>query len=32
MPKSGVEFWQTKFQENIKRDEVVRKKLQDKGI
>lgn len=32
MPKSRVEFWQKKFEANIKRDNVVRKELQDKGI
>lgn len=32
MPKSRVEFWQKKFEANIKRDDVVRMELQDKGI
>lgn len=32
MPKSRVEFWQRKFEANIKRDNVVREELQDKGI
>lgn len=32
MPKSRVEFWQKKFETNIKRDDVVRMELQDKGI
>lgn len=32
MPKSRVEFWQKKFDTNIKRDYVVRMELQDRGI
>lgn len=32
MPKSIVEFWQKKFEANVKRDYVVRMELQDKGI
>ena len=32
MPKSRVEFWQKKFEANIKRDYVVRVELGDKGI
>ncbi|MCM1189648.1 MAG: very short patch repair endonuclease [bacterium] len=32
MPKSRVEFWQKKFEANIKRDYVVRMELQDKGV
>lgn len=32
MPKSRVEFWQKKFEANLKRDYVVRMELQDKGI
>lgn len=32
MPKSRDEFWQKKFAANIKRDYVVRMKLQDEGI
>lgn len=32
MAKSRVEFWQKKFEANIKRDDVVRMELQDKGI
>lgn len=32
MPKSRVEFWQKKFEANVKRDYVVRMELQDKGI
>lgn len=32
MPKSRVEFWQKKFEANVKRDDVVRTELQDKGI
>lgn len=32
MPKSRVEFWQKKFETNIKRDNVVRMELQNSGI
>lgn len=32
MPKSRVEFWQKKFESNIKRDGVVRAELQERGI
>ena len=32
MPKSRVEFWQKKFESNVKRDYVVRLELQDKRI
>lgn len=32
MPKTRVEFWQKKFEANVKRDYVVRMELQDKGI
>lgn len=32
MPKSRVEFWQKKFEANIKRDYVVRTELQDSGV
>ena len=32
MPKSRVEFWQKKFNDNIKRDTVVRNELCDKNI
>lgn len=32
MPKSRAEFWQKKFEANVKRDYVVRMELQDKGI
>ena len=32
MPKSRVEFWQEKFEANVKRDYVVRMELRDKGI
>ena len=32
MPKSRVEFWQKKFEANIKRDDAVRMKLLDKGV
>ena len=32
MPKSRVEFWQKKFEANVKRDYVVRLELQDKRI
>ena len=32
IPKSRVEFWQKKFEANVKRDNTVRAGLQDKGI
>ena len=32
MPKSHVEFWNTKFQKNIERDKAVNKQLADTGI
>ena len=32
MPKSRVEFWQKKFDANIKRDEYVRKELMRKKV
>ena len=32
LPKSRVEFWQKKFEANIKRDYAVRMELQNKGI
>lgn len=32
MPKSRVEFWQKKFDTNVKRDELVRKELASKKI
>lgn len=32
MPKSRVEFWQKKFEANVKRDYTVRMELQDKAI
>lgn len=32
MPKSRVEFWQKKFEANIKRDYVVKMELQDSGV
>lgn len=32
MPKSRVEFWQKKFEANVKRDYVVKIELQDRGI
>jgi DNA mismatch endonuclease (patch repair protein) len=32
MPKTRVEFWQKKFEANVKRDCIVRMELQDKGI
>ena len=32
MPKSRVEFWQKKFEANVKRDYIVRMELRDKGI
>ena len=31
-PKSRIEFWETKFENNIKRDAVVKKELEEKGI
>lgn len=32
MPQSRVEFWQKKFETNIRRDEIVRDELAAKGI
>lgn len=32
IPKSRVEFWQKKFESNVKRDYVVRMELQNRGI
>lgn len=32
MPKSRVEFWQKKFEANVKRDYIVRMELQNKEI
>lgn len=32
MPKSKIEFWQKKFEANMKRDSVVRKELQDREV
>lgn len=32
MPKSRVEFWQKKFEANVKRDDIVRMELQNNGI
>ena len=32
MPKSRVEFWQKKFDENVRRDELVRETLESQGI
>lgn len=32
MPKSRVEFWQKKFDANVKRDELVRKELMSKKV
>lgn len=32
MPKSRIEFWETKFRKNIERDAVVREQLAEKGI
>lgn len=32
MPKSRVDFWETKFQRNIERDSMVRKQLASEGI
>ena len=31
-PKSRVEFWQKKFDDNVKRDELVRKELESKKV
>jgi DNA mismatch endonuclease (patch repair protein) len=31
MPKSRIDFWQTKFQANIRRDGEVRRKLRRSG-
>lgn len=32
MPKSRVEFWQKKFDDNIRRDKLVRETLENQGI
>ncbi len=32
MPKSWVEFWQKKFEANIKRDSIVKADLQTQGV
>ncbi len=32
MPKTRVDFWQKKFEANVKRDDVVRTELQNEGI
>mgnify|MGYP002312088824 FL=1 len=32
MPKSRVEFWKKKFDDNVKRDELVRKELESKKV
>ncbi len=32
MPKSRIEFWQKKFDTNVRRDYVVRNELQESGI
>lgn len=32
MPKSRVEFWQKKFETNVKRDQEVQKELYNQGI
>lgn len=32
MPKSRVEFWQKKFDDNVRRDAVVKEELQKRGI
>lgn len=32
MPKSRVEFWQKKFDDNVRRDELVRETLESQGI
>lgn len=31
-PKSRVEFWQKKFDDNVRRDAVVRAELQERGV
>ena len=31
-PKSRVEFWQKKFNANVKRDEIVRRELRDEKV
>lgn len=32
IPKSRVEFWRKKFDDNVRRDDVVRKELEKRGI
>ncbi|MCM1173728.1 MAG: very short patch repair endonuclease [Blautia sp.] len=32
MPKSRIEFWQKKFEANMKRDYIVKAELQDRGV
>lgn len=32
LPKSRIEFWETKFRKNIERDAVVKEQLVEKGI
>lgn len=32
MPKSRVEFWQKKFDDNVRRDQLVRETLENEGI
>lgn len=32
MPKSRVEFWQKKFDDNVRRDQLVRETLESQGI
>lgn len=32
MPKSRVEFWKKKFDDNIRRDQIVRETLESQGI
>lgn len=32
IPKSRVEFWRKKFDDNVRRDDVVRKELERRGI
>lgn len=32
VPKSNVDFWERKFQENVLRDSVVKAELQERGI
>jgi len=32
MPKSRIEFWQKKFDDNVRRDKLVRETLESQGI